>query len=347
VTAPHPVAQGRATRYVHEAVVYHDPREYLDLNVPFLRDGVAAGEPTLAVVPREHVDLLAGALGPASGSVRLVDAGEAARNPARLIPLWRKLVDDGGGSAVRGICEPVWSGRRPDELSEVLLHEALVDVAFADRPPLRLRCPYDASALDAAVVDAGCARHPSAGRGGTGDARTGRTRRSVTSSGGTTDNSGNGGPGPGHLTPATAMAEFSRPLPPPGPDVGSVETVEFARLAAVRRLRTLVTERALRLGIGEERAADLVLAAHEVAVNSLRHGGGRGTLRVWTDGTVLVCEISDAGHIEQPLVGRVRPLPSQLSGRGVWLANQLCDLVQLRSSPAGTVVRLHMDAGRR
>lgn len=317
MTAPHPVARGRATRYAHEAVVYHEPREYLDLNVPFLRDGVAAGEPTLAVVPGEHIDLLAGALGSAAGSVRFVDAGEAGRNPARLIPLWRKVVDDSGGSAVRGICEPVWPGRRADELREVLLHESLFDVAFADGPPLRLRCPYDASALDAATVDAGCARHPSGGNG--------------------------------HQPLAAAVADFARPLPAPEPDSGTggtVETVEFTRLAAVRRLRALVTERAHRAGIAEERAADLVLAAHEVAVNSLRHGGDRGTLRVWTDGTVLVCEISDAGHIEQPLVGRVRPLASQSSGRGVWLANQLCDLVQIRSSPAGTVVRLHMDAGR-
>ena len=29
------------------------------------------------------------------------------------------------------------------------------------------------------------------------------------------------------------------------------------------------------------------------------------------------------------------------NGRGVWMANQLCDLVQVRSGARGTVVRLH------
>ena len=32
----------------------------------------------------------------------------------------------------------------------------------------------------------------------------------------------------------------------------------------------------------------------------------------------------------------------QPGGYGLWLANQLCDLVQIRSLPAGTAVRLHM-----
>jgi hypothetical protein len=33
-------------------------------------------------------------------------------------------------------------------------------------------------------------------------------------------------------------------------------------------------------------------------------------------------------------------------GRGLWLTNQLCDLVQIRSGDAGTVVRAHVLAGQ-
>jgi hypothetical protein len=43
-----------------------------------------------------------------------------------------------------------------------------------------------------------------------------------------------------------------------------------------------------------------------------------------------------------PLAGRVRPGPRQRYGRGLWMANQLCDLVQLRSRRDGTVARVHM-----
>jgi hypothetical protein len=45
---------------------------------------------------------------------------------------------------------------------------------------------------------------------------------------------------------------------------------------------------------------------------------------------------------DKPLADRERPLPDLSAPRGLWLANQLCDLVQIRSLPEGTVVRLHM-----
>ena len=61
---------------------------------------------------------------------------------------------------------------------------------------------------------------------------------------------------------------------------------------------------------------------------------------------MLAAEVRDHGRIVDPLVGRQRPAPYELGGRGVWLANQLCDLVQVRSSAAGTVVRLRIRTGR-
>ena len=54
----------------------------------------------------------------------------------------------------------------------------------------------------------------------------------------------------------------------------------------------------------------------------------------------------DAGFIGDPLVGRRVPDPMQEDGRGVWMANQLCDLVQIRSSDAGTIVRTIIDMGK-
>jgi anti-sigma regulatory factor (Ser/Thr protein kinase) len=95
-------------------------------------------------------------------------------------------------------------------------------------------------------------------------------------------------------------------------------------------------------GLDPARTADLVLAVDEVATNSLRHGGGRGTLRIWRDGESVVCEVRDAGRIEDPMVGRERPALDRDGGRGLWMVNQLCDLVQLRTFPTGAVVRLHL-----
>ena len=61
-----------------------------------------------------------------------------------------------------------------------------------------------------------------------------------------------------------------------------------------------------------------------------------GTLRE------LVCEVRDAGRIDDPLAGRERPTFDREGGRGLWMINRLCDLVQLRSFPSGAVVRLHV-----
>jgi anti-sigma regulatory factor (Ser/Thr protein kinase) len=53
-----------------------------------------------------------------------------------------------------------------------------------------------------------------------------------------------------------------------------------------------------------------------------------------------VVEFSDSGRVTDPLAGRLMPSLEQTGGRGVYLVNQLCDLVQLRSSDHGTVVRV-------
>jgi anti-sigma regulatory factor (Ser/Thr protein kinase) len=56
----------------------------------------------------------------------------------------------------------------------------------------------------------------------------------------------------------------------------------------------------------------------------------------------VVCEVTDAGYFDQPLAGRRRPDADRVGGRGMWLVNQLCDLVQVRTLPEGTVVRMHL-----
>jgi hypothetical protein len=59
----------------------------------------------------------------------------------------------------------------------------------------------------------------------------------------------------------------------------------------------------------------------------------------------VICDVRDRGRLGQPLAGRQRPPPDRIDGRGLWLANHLCDLVQLRSLPSGTAVRLHVRFG--
>jgi hypothetical protein len=74
----------------------------------------------------------------------------------------------------------------------------------------------------------------------------------------------------------------------------------------------------------------------------LAEPSGSGVFRTWEEGSSLICEVSDTGRIDDPLVGRGNPSVDHGSGFGLWLANQLCDLVQIRSFTTGSVVRLHV-----
>jgi anti-sigma regulatory factor (Ser/Thr protein kinase) len=107
-------------------------------------------------------------------------------------------------------------------------------------------------------------------------------------------------------------------------------------------IRGLVDGRALSAGLTLERREDFVLAVNEIATNSIRHGGGSGVLRIWRDPDALICEVTDAGRIDDPLAGRQMPESAQIGGYGLWLANQVCDLVQVRSGSGGSTVRVSM-----
>jgi anti-sigma regulatory factor (Ser/Thr protein kinase) len=84
---------------------------------------------------------------------------------------------------------------------------------------------------------------------------------------------------------------------------------------------------------------------NEVASNSVRHAGGSGTARLAVTAEHLVCEVADAGVITAPFAGLLPPPRTGEGGYGLWLVHQLCDLVQVRSGPAGSLVRMHIRRG--
>ena len=95
-------------------------------------------------------------------------------------------------------------------------------------------------------------------------------------------------------------------------------------------------------GLAGDRSDDLVLAISELCGNSILHGGGTGQLRLWVEDDELVGEVTDTGRLADAMVGLTPPTPTQRGGRGLWLTNLLCDLVQRRSSAGGTITRLSM-----
>jgi anti-sigma regulatory factor (Ser/Thr protein kinase) len=84
------------------------------------------------------------------------------------------------------------------------------------------------------------------------------------------------------------------------------------------------------------------VAVNEIATNAVIHGGGPGTLRVWSERGSVVCEVSDPGQLIDPLAGRIPPAPDSEHGRGLLMVNLLCDLVRMYTHDASTTIRLHM-----
>jgi len=85
-----------------------------------------------------------------------------------------------------------------------------------------------------------------------------------------------------------------------------------------------------------------VLAASEVAANTLRHTKAGGTVHLWHDEDEILCLIQDGGVIADRLAGYRVPAGDLPGGQGLWLVNQVCDLVELRTSTDGTTICLHM-----
>lgn len=107
-------------------------------------------------------------------------------------------------------------------------------------------------------------------------------------------------------------------------------------------IRAVVHRYAMDAGLTEARAIDLVLAVSEVAANTVRHAKSAGNLQIWYDATEIVCQIHDEGRITDPLAGRRLPSLDASGGHGLWIVNEVCDQVELRSDETGTTIRLHM-----
>lgn len=311
------VADGIPVRdaFQHEALFYGGSDEFLSGTTSFITEGLRADEPILVVVGETKIDLLRDALGEDAGRVLFRDMNDVGRNPARIIPAWRDFVTaHSDGTAFRGIAEPIWAERTPDELVECERHESLLNLAFDGSPAWRLMCPYDTHALPTAVLEEAQRNHPLI-------VQDAACRPSELYAG-----------------LERAASPFDRPLPEP---IGRVDEVSFED-HDLQRVRDFVAGYAAASGFDHDRAADLVLAVNELATNSIRYGGGDGVVRAWHDGDAVVCEVRDHGRILDPMVGREHPSSDRDGGFGLWLVTQLCDLVQVRTFDSGSVIRLRM-----
>lgn len=294
----------------HRALFYRGSEEYLDGISSFVAPALAGGEPVAIAVPGPRkASLVRERLGADIAEIELLDMTELGRNPGRIISAVQGMIERRGGR-LHYVGEPIWPGRSPEEIREATRHEALINLAWPD-DEVRVLCPYDTIGLDDAVLRDAELTHPGLVRDGAP------------------------APSPSYCGPEPPPG-CETPLPDPRPDAVAL------RFGAgdLGQIRALVAERGARAGLRRERTAELVLAVNELTTNSVKHAGTGGMLRLWSEPGEVICQVEDGGRIADPLAGRRRGLLGT-GGLGLWMVNQVCDLVEVRTGPAGSTVRVH------
>lgn len=305
------LAQVTASGLRHAALLYAGPGEFAVGVAGFVETAVHAGDPVLVACARPGLDVLRPRLNGHGGRVIWADMRSIGVNPARLLDRISLFARQHHGRAVWCVHEPAWPARTAAELREVIRHEALLNLALAELP-VRLLCPYNVQ-LGPELLASVAHTHPELRKDGLRWPSASYAARAI-------------------------PAECDRPLSAPP---AAAETLRYRRdLAGVR---DFTASRARRTNLPLRRVDDLVIAVGELAANTLRHTSGPGTLTLWTTGSEVICQVDDTGQITDPLAGRVqRDAAAAGGGRGLWVAQQVCELVEIRTSAEGTTIRLHM-----
>lgn len=312
---PTPAPLRARQSYRHEAFLWHGQADFARGLVPFVRDGVDAGEAVMVAVIPEHAEWIRNGLGRRAAQVHFVDMIELGRNPARIIAAWQEFLDDwsGGGRPARGIGEPIWVGRRPEEIVESQLHEALLNLAVDPRLPFWLVCPYDAEQLGAEVIAEAGRSHPVLA-----------TASSYQGS-------------PTYRGQAHALELFTADICPVDDHAAGTAVFDDATGQAAAEWVSL---QAASADLWSHRVLDLTDVVRRLSAESLRRGAEQVRVQLWDKPDVLICDVTDGTVTEDLLIGRRTPQLDEPDS--LWFANQVSDLVQARSNARGTTIRVHV-----
>jgi len=316
--------------FQHWACIYDGDQQFLDTAVPFLAEGLAVGEDVLAVTTPANLELLNSGLGERGGDMDYAESAFFGRRPAQRIAAfhryWRSQAagQDGRIAAgesprrVRILAEPVWAGRAAREVAAWARMESALNVALGPTT-ISMICPYDARSLGGDIVADALRTHPAQVSG-----------TQVT-------------PSEQYVDPAEfARSRGSGPLADPPADA-----MTFQFDGDLRALRRFITGSAAAYGVTGDRADLLVLAVSEVGAYLKNQPPGRASVRTWEQPGAVVCDFRQpGGSITDPFLGL---RPAQLApgaGDGLWLTNQICDWMEIRSDDRGCAIQLEVPSRR-
>jgi anti-sigma regulatory factor (Ser/Thr protein kinase) len=306
----------RRGRLEHPALLYADLNEFLSVMVPFVEAGVDGGEVVFIAAGSDCLNALRGELGARASRVTWADTFKWHPNPATRLRAFYELVSDeiaAGASAFRLAGEPVWPSGPPELVREWQRYESALNAVLAPFP-VNLICLYDTTSLDPSVIAGARRTHPTIHQFGTN-----RPSR--------------------EFEPPEDFLRRWKSVPPRPP----ADAARLSDASNFSEARRFLSEQAASAGIDADRADDLCIAANEVLTNAFIHATG-ASLAAWSEDRRLICHIEDRGRgIGDPLAGYRPPSQSNEAGRGLWIARQLVDLVEILAGPSGTIVRLHVN----
>lgn len=303
-------ARGQVGHF-HEAGFYGSDAEFAALIVPFVEQGVAAGEPVILGYDDRKSGLLRSRLADASAVSFIGDKGLYA-TPARAIDAYRRLFEfhlarGAGQIRIAGDVPHPGNGGRFEGWDR---YECAVNTVWQDYPVWGF-CLYDTSTASRAVLDIVERTHPRLVLP-SGQRRTSERYQSVPAFEGLP-------PSPDPLEASAPIAELTDRSPA---DVRSA----LARIGSGR--------------VSGSALADLILGTSETAGNARLHGQPPVTVRIWAAPDRIVVGVHDRGRgPADPLAGLV-PAAQRLvlAGWGLWLVHQLdLDITLIRNGDGFTV----------
>ncbi len=295
---------------VHRAVLHGHEGELLRHLATFAREGAAVGEATMVLTTPRRMRALRRELGP-DATVTLVTNHLAGMRPGVAFDdVRRHLAARAGTGRLRVAADWDLGGLSPSRRRAFMRWEAAATALLSGREATLLCCHDGCDAEIAAEVRAG---HPEVWRDGAWSR----------------DDA--------YVEPARRLRECAAP-PPLGTD-----PLTLADPWALAPLRERIARAGAAAGIDAGEVADFEIAANEVAANALWHAHGPREARVAVSGGALVCEIRDGGPGLDPLRAHAPPEGAG-DGRGLWIAHQLADTVQVIPDGAGTRVRMELEA---
>jgi MEDS: MEthanogen/methylotroph, DcmR Sensory domain len=304
---------------IHQAAVYGSDRRFLEIALPFVRDGLAKGDPVMVTTTSANLELLAVSLG---GEGRLVDYAESAFLGRRTVEratafhrYWQRRGPEAPrGGHVRILAEPVWTGRAPADVRAWQRMESGLNLLLKGTNVWMI-CPYDTRTAGQAVVAAARRTHPTLSEDGV----------SMVSC-------------PEYTDPVGFIGECDS-VPPLEPQEGSAG----AHVETLHALRAFVTGQASFMGLSHDRATLLSVAAHEVATLL----EPPVTVRLWERLGAITCHVDRRGRrVTDPVAGFLPPGPDPEPGDGLWIARHLCDRLDIHNDRDGCVIQLHVPSAR-